>query len=320
MASRAGMAVAALLAAGAASAQQQPVTFVGKTPHHFSKGTLEVLSYSVVPDGTISALQINRSAGVDDDFGVTIGQIGAGFTWSDSFPLYLEGYLGYARYDPRFVFKDSEELQRLPTKWSQVSSTVGVGYDVPIARNLVLRPIANASLGRVTTDATLAENLAPFRRSQDVTYLEHGELNAWGLGGSLMLVYKDHLPEREIDVELRGTDLYLRTFGDTSAAVRGDTNAVAMSLWGRLRWPTGYEAFDRPVRWVVDGTHSRFFGEPEGALGFNYLSKIGGGLELDLGALKIGAFGAEVQRVRLVGRYVFAPNVSGFSIGLGISF
>jgi hypothetical protein len=102
--------------------------------------------------------------------------------------------------------------------------------------------------------------------------------------------------------------------------VRGDTNVVAFSLWGRLRWPTGLEAFDRPVRWVVEGQHSRFFGEPEDALGFNYLSKVGGGLELDLGALKISAFGAEVQRVRLVGRYVFAPNVSGFSIGLGVTF
>jgi hypothetical protein len=68
--------------------------------------------------------------------------------------------------------------------------------------------------------------------------------------------------------------------------VRGDTNVVAFSLWGRLRWPTGLEAFDRPVRWVVEGQHSRFFGEPEDALGFNYLSKVGGGLELDLGALR----------------------------------
>ena len=102
--------------------------------------------------------------------------------------------------------------------------------------------------------------------------------------------------------------------------MRGGTNALTVSLWGRLRWPTGLEAFDRPVRWVAEAQHSRFLGEPQAALGFEHLTKIGGGLELDVGALNIGAFGLYTQRVRLVGRYVFGLNVAGFSVGLGVSF
>jgi len=119
---------------------------------------------------------------------------------------------------------------------------------------------------------------------------------------------------------LRGTHLHLETFGDTSAAVRGNTEALTVSLWGRLRWPTGLEAFSRPVRWVAEGQHSQFLGGQRTALGFDYLTKLGGGLELDMSRLEIGAFDLYAQRVRLVGRYVFGNNVSGFSIGIGVSF
>jgi Autotransporter beta-domain len=323
-ASRAAMALLGLVvvtAADVASAQNLPVGIVGQTPRSVSEGVLDLLAYSVVPDGTLSTVQLDRGGEDDNDIGVSLSQLGAGFTWSDSVPVYLEGYLGYARYDPRFVFSDGQDQRRISTRWDQFSVTIGVGYDFPLAKNLYLRPILNAAIAQVTTDATLAASLVAFRNdNQDLAAIDRGKLNAYGLGGSLVLAYYDHLPAREIDIELRTTDLQLQTFGDTSEAVKGDTNALTVNLWGRLRWPTGLEAFQRPVRWLVEGQHSRFLGDPQAALGFEHLTKIGGGLELDLEALKIGAFGLYTERVRLVGRYVFGLNVTGFSVGLGITF
>jgi hypothetical protein len=307
-------------AADIATAQDtgSPVGFVGRTPRSVSEGILDLLAYSVVPDGTVSTLQINR--GNEDDVGVSLGQLGAGFTWSKSFPLYLEGFLGYARYDPRFVFSDGQEQRRIPTRWDQLSATVGVGWDFPLGGNFYLRPIANAAIAQATTDATLAVSLLEFRRSQEVAALDDARMNAYGVGGSLVLAYYDHLPAREIDIELRGTDLYLQTFGDTSGDLRANTNALTVNLWARYRWPTGLEAFERPIRWVAEAQHSHFFGDPQAALGFEYLTKVGGGIEFDLGAHRIGAFGLYTQRVRVVGRYVFGLNVNGFSVGLGITF
>ncbi|MXP63562.1 hypothetical protein E0493_09390 [Roseomonas sp. M0104] len=297
---------------------QLPPGIVGTTPRSVAEGVLDLLAYSVVPDGTASALQINRS---DDDVGVTLGQLGAGFTVSEGFPLYLEGYLGYARYDPRFVFSDGEQQRRLPARWDQISATFGVGWDFRLARNLYLRPILNAAVAHVTSDAALFGSLVEFRNDINLAFLDRGRMNAWGLGGSLVLAWYDHQPAREIDVELRGTRFHLETFGDTSAAVRGiGTEATTVNLWSRIRWPTGMDAFDRPVRWVLEGQHSRFFGRRDAALGIEYLTKVGGGLELDTGALKIGALGLYVERVRLLGRYVFGRNISGFSVGLGVSF
>ena len=127
----------------------------------------------------------------------------------------------------------------MPTRWDQVALTVGIGWDLRLAKSLYLRPILNAAVARVTSDTALAGQLIEFRTDRDLAFLDRGRLNAWGLGGSLVLAYYDHLPAREIDVELRGTQLHLQTFGDTSAVVRGDTEALTVGLWGRLRWPTG---------------------------------------------------------------------------------
>ncbi|WP_165982565.1 autotransporter domain-containing protein [Dankookia rubra] len=295
------------------------VGLLGTSPRSVAEDALGLLAFSVIPDGTASALQINRSD-TGQDVGVTLGQLGAGFTVSKEMPLYLEGYLGYARYDPRFVFSDGEEARQVPTRWNQISVTVGAGWDIALSDRLYLRPIVNAAGAHVTTDLALAGALVNLRRERDFDFLSRGRLNAWGLGGSLVLAWYDHRPQREVDVELRGTRLHLATFDDTSVAIRSTMEATTVSLWARLRVPTGYEAFGRPVRWVLEAQHSHFIGAQRSALGFEFLTKLGAGLELDLGKLEVGAFGLTAQRLRWVGRYVFGENVSGFSVGLGLSF
>ena len=71
---------------------------------------------------------------------------------------------------------------------------------------------------------------------------------------------------------------------------------------------------------MLEGQHSHFLGGQRAALGVEYLTKLGGSLELDIGAHEIGALGLYAQRVRLVGRYVFGKNVCGFSVDIGMSF
>jgi len=50
-------------------------------------------------------------------------------------------------------------------------------------------------------------------------------------------------------------------------------------------------------------------------LGFNHLTSLGLGLELDT-----RAFDRLVTRWRLMARYRFGQNVTGWSVGLGMSF
>jgi hypothetical protein len=120
---------------------------------------------------------------------------------------------------------------------------------------------------------------------------------------------------------LRYTQIELQTFGDTLPAARGEATARTLGLWTRLRWPTGREAFGRPLRWVLEGTGSYYFGDQRDALGFDWSVKVGGGIELDIGRREIGLFGINANRVRLIGRYFLGDQgVTGVSVGLGISF
>ena len=280
-------------------------------------GVLGLLGYNVIPDVTASSLSISR--GGQTDTGLQTTQFGLGFTVDPDFPLYLEGFLGYSRYDPRFVFSEGAQKSVLPTRWNNVSGTIGVGWDFPIIEGLVFRPILNASLGHVETDVSLIGRLLELKFNRELAFLDRGRMNAYGLGGSLMLDLNIQRPGYEVDLELRYTDIRLSTFGDTSSLVRGESEAKTANVWGRVRWPMDAEMFGRPLRWVVDFSHSRFFGD-QVALGFDHLTKVGGGIEMNVGRYELGVWDFNMQTIRIVGRYLFGNNVSGASVGLAVSF
>jgi hypothetical protein len=284
-------------------------------------GVLGLMGYNVTPDGSANALQVNRSSGSGEgNSTLLLSQFGFGFTVSESFPLFMEAYLGTARYDPRALFTGGQ-TRRLPLRWNNVTATVGVGYDIALADNLWLRPILNFSLGYAASDAALFGAFLERRRDTDLSVLTDAHVNVWGHGGSLVLAYYDYRPERDIDVELRYTHIRLQTFGDTFPAAAGSSTARTLGLWGRYRWPTGREAFGRPIRWVLDGNATSYFGDQRDAIGFAWSAKVGGGIEFDIGRYEIGAVGLNLSRVRLIGRYFFGDKgVSGYSFGLGISF
>jgi hypothetical protein len=276
-------------------------------------GVLTMMSYTLFPDVTTSSLSIKSGTTSNPSFLIT--QLGGGFTVSRSFPLYLEGNAAFSRYDPIFVATNGTEQREVPVKWNTVTGTVGIGWDFPLTSELKLRPIANFTLGHMTSDLTAATSIVEGKTDQEIAFLENGRLNAVGYGGSLMLDYEHYRRDYEIDVELRYTNIYLQSIPGTSEGVKGSTLAQNLNLWSRWRAPTGLTALQRPVRYVLEFTYSLYFGDQEDVLGFNNLFSVGAGLELDT-----SAYLYLTQRIRLIGRYRFGENVTGWSIGLGISF
>jgi hypothetical protein len=143
--------------------------------------------------------------------------------------------------------------------------------------------------------------------------VSRGQLNASGLGGSLMLDYERYLPESEIDAELRYSSINLQSF-QSSSAVQGHALAQSFSFWSRYRAPTGLVALERPLRYVLEYAHTRFLGDLDGALGFQYVNSFGVGLELDT-----TKYDSYVTRTRLLLRYKVGDNVTGWAIGLAVS-
>lgn len=79
--------------------------------------------------------------------------------------------------------------------------------------------------------------------------------------------------------------------------------------------PTGIEFFDRPFRYVLEAAHTTYLGSQAGVLGFNHMSSLGSGIEFDTSAYDI-----IISRTRLVLRYAFGQDISGYSVGLAVSF
>lgn len=288
-------------------------TVIGGNVKQHADAVLAVMTYTTVPDVTTSSLSINSGTTGNPGFGQT--QLGGGFTLSKSFPLYLEGTLAYSRYDPTFIATDGAQQRPLPTRWNTFSSTAGIGWDFRITDELVFRPILNGTIGRVASDLRVGQSVINHVTDSNLQFLDNGSLDAYGYGGSLMLDYEHYRENYEVDVELRATDIYLRSFGGSSSGVQGSAMAQQLSLWARWRAPTGWHALDRPIRYVLETAYSRYFGDSAGVLGFNDLTSVGVGLELDSSKYPV-----VITRTRLLARYVFGRNVHGVSFGFAVSF
>ena len=280
---------------------------------------LTLMSFMIVPD--ITASDLNIGSGSDDTSELAITQFGGGATMGESFPLYLEGALGYSRYDPQFVISDGSQSRRVPTKWNSLTTTGGIGWDFSLHRdrwggNLVLRPIANVMLGTMASDLRVGAWALERHQNADYDFLDGGRLNAYGLGGSLMLDYELLSTQQDIDIELRYTGMSLQTFGNTSSAVSGSASAQNLGLYLRRRAPIfDWTLLKSPVRYVLEGAHTEYLGEQRGKLGFDSLSSVGVGIEVD--SSKYPVF---ITRTRLVARYMFGNGTEGYGVGLAMSF
>lgn len=273
---------------------------------------LALMAFAAVPDLTTSFLSIDDAKVGENRLSMT--QFAGGETISKDYPVYLEGSVAFMRFDPTFVATFGQEQRELPARWNSVALTGGVGWDFEITPNLVLRPIVNVSLGHVESDLSLIGRLAELNRSASLDFLDDGRLNAYGLGGSLMLDYTLVKPAYEIDVELRYTNIQLKTF-DSSAVVSGSATAQAVSLYSRYRAPTGLTVMNRPLRYVLELASTTYVGDQRGLLGFNYLSSVGAGIEFD----STDKF-SWLSRTRIIARYAFGENIRGFAIGLAVTF
>lgn len=273
---------------------------------------MTITGYSLTPDVTTGSLSITDKGRENQNLQMI--SLGGGDRISANFPLYLEGTIAFNRYDPTFTDGIGNSSVTVPVKWTGITGTGGIGWDFPLTDNLRIRPIANIMLGHVESDLSVAGRIIENKTGVDLQFLNGGRMNAYGTGGSLMLDYEDYKPEREYDAELRYTNIAINTF-DSSTAVQGSADSQSLGLWARARYPTRLTVLDRPLRTVLELAHTEFLGQLRGALGFDSLSSVGTGFEIDRSASD-----PMFSRVRLVFRYQFGQNVRGTSIGLAASF
>lgn len=272
---------------------------------------MTLTGFSLTPDVTTGNIKVTNGDGKAD---LQTTSLGGGDRISANFPLYLEGTLAFNRYNPTFTDGVGNSTVNIPMYWNSLTGTGGVGWDFPLTDQLRLRPIANVMLGHLESDASVATRYINNNRDVNLQFINTGRMNSYGAGGSVMLDYENYKPDQEIDIELRYTNIAIQTFA-SSAAVQGSADSQSLSLWARSRIPTPWMALDRPIRAVFEAANTQYLGNLRGAIGFNSISSVGTGIEIDRSASD-----PIFSRVRLVVRYRFGQNVQGTSIGLAASF
>ncbi|WP_397390292.1 autotransporter domain-containing protein [Polynucleobacter sp.] len=272
---------------------------------------MTLTGFSLTPDVTTGNLKVTNSDGKAD---LQTTSLGGGDRISANFPLYIEGTLAFNRYNPTFTDGVGNSSVNIPMYWNSITGTGGIGWDFPITDQLRFRPIANVMLGHLESDASVATRYINNNRDVNLQFINSGRMNSYGAGGSVMLDYENYKPDQEIDIELRYTNIAIQTFA-SSAAVQGSADSQSLSLWARSRIPTPWMALDRPIRAVFEAANTQYLGNLRGAMGFNSISSVGTGIEIDRSASD-----PIFSRVRVVVRYRFGQNVQGTSIGLAASF
>ncbi|KIC42841.1 hypothetical protein RA27_05780 [Ruegeria sp. ANG-R] len=304
-----------LLLAQTASAQSLLEDAFEKQQRENAAGSLAILGLAGIPDDSASAISLQSNTD-NRDYDFKSAQLGGGFRLAEGVPIYLEGYIGYARYDPVLTFSGTGATTRIPLKWTSLAVTGGVGYQFDIGEQWKLTPMAHISIGRTQTDASVGAQAIANRLGLDRDFLESGGIWAGGAGGSMTVSYEKPLSnDREFEASLRYTHIEYWPIGDNEDLLVESTAANAV-LWSRYRFPTGKRMFGRPVRWVGDLSLSYLIGDQSLVLGTDWLARVGGGIEVDLSDTWV----PWVTTTRLMVRYYGSDTVNGFTAGIGISF
>ncbi|MCV6586721.1 MAG: autotransporter outer membrane beta-barrel domain-containing protein [Marinibacterium sp.] len=289
----------------------------GRLIRENAEGALALYGLAALPDDSASTLLLDTGNDPNRNYDFQGSQLGGGFALSESFPLYLEGYLAYNRFDPVLFLSDQGTTSRIPLKWTSIAATGGIGWQFDLGEYWTLRPLAHLSLGRIQSDTSIGATVIADRLGfEDASFLEGGGVTVGGYGASLALSYNRRLPsDHEVDASLRYTYLELKPIAgdsDLIATARAETTA----LWTRYRYPTGADLWNRPVRGVVDFSASYLSGDQGPALGTDWLARVGVGMEVDLTETWV----PWATTTRLMIRFTKGEDVEGYSIGLGVSF
>lgn len=280
----------------------------------FANRALATFGLVAVANDTASFLSVTKGGGDESSF--RSSQLGGGFVWSNDIPLYLEGYLGFQRYDPHFILDKPTRDLDVRANWYGLAATGGIGWDFRLSGHWSFRPIVNVSIGKITSEANIQAPIVASDSGGDLDFLTNGHITAGGLGGTLMLEYQNHQKSYDLDIRLRHSYLHLTSIG-SSADISASADAITTTGWVRARIPvSGWKAFGNPVRSVWQASVTSYSGDQGEVLGIKWLAKVGAGIELDTENTELPL----VKRARLLVSYAFNDDYSGYSLGIGFNF
>ena len=237
----------------------------------------------------------------------------------DGLRLHVEGTLGYAvaRQGAADIYGGQlPGLQTaIDTKWRTYGALLGVGLEIPMAKDLTLTPIVDVGVSRIENDARFTGPGAAVTAAFTDGIAFNWDALAATYGGALRAGWKTDLSSRH-RLELAGRyDIrWTETLQEDDEAQDFVARSQLLTLRADLFGPTGAKLFERELDWQLSSAYRHF---PEGDLfGVDGYAQLGASLLVhtgDLGVLDASGFalGAAVM---------LGDNFRGWTFGVRVLF
>jgi hypothetical protein len=286
---------------------------LGHDVTHYANQAVATFGLVAVPNETASAFTIRNTSRDTNSFtSIQVG--GGGVPKFFDRPIYVEGFLGYQRYDPQFLIKkDQGDDLTVRAYWNGFAATIGAGWDFDLGNNWSFRPIGNLTIGHIVSDATLVGGITEAALDVDLGFLFGEGVTTGGYGASALFTYDYNAGHAEYDIRLRHTHLRLQSIGKSSH-LNARATAITTSAWARARYPIkGWRVMQRPVKSMYEASVSIYPGDQAKLLDIGWLARVGAGVEFDTTATWVPI----IKKGRVAVRYIFGEDYQGLSLGIG---
>jgi len=225
--------------------------------------------------------------------------------------LYVEAAFGWLQADDRLEADLGGEPLVVSQDWLSYGGLLGAGWTFTLPDGWRLRPSASVALSRIENDASyndLAQQvLAPYLDGVYVNW------EAWAATSLLSLALLQEFQMGPVSAHVRGryTFAYSDVFAATDEFQRADDWSHFLAVRLDLDGPTPIQLDARTLDWGLFLGYAGFDDIEEGVLGFDQIYETG----LSLSAPTLGG----LPDLQLSGALVFGPDISGWSLGLGVS-
>jgi hypothetical protein len=234
---------------------------------------------------------------------------------SERADLYWRVGGGYSRLKADFpVNVPGAGAGSIVSRWSVYSASVGLLAKVRLDDEFTLLPALDIGGAQLQSEADYtgaAARLQPVLRGALFDWTANAFLVTPGLGldwrrahGARVTVVRGHVAWSRIT-----------SFGAAEPSQRFSEVSGVCSIRAEHLGPTEMRVFDRQIGWVVFGGYSSFLGGNRAALGFSSVAELGAALELP-----ITPGDAVGRRVRLGASYLSGPDVTGWSVSVGMQY
>jgi hypothetical protein len=203
---------------------------------------------------------------------------------------------------------------RVDTHWTAVGLSGGVAARIGLSQTYTFVPALDVGVSRLENHATFlgpAVALQPVFEGSVFNWHSH----AWQVSPSVGVDWLSETIERRLEVRTHLSWSRVASLGESDPALQFRRSVGAVSIRFDRTSPASWTLFDRPPSWVILGGHTAFLGPSRNALGFSWVSELGGGLEWPS-----RASAGSNPRIRATLSVLVGDHVRGARAGIGVEF